>query len=103
MLSPPKPLDEIQPNLVCKLHEWSMQQQNNFGPAPWGPGEGLKGQVSLNFNNKVNFKDLLYLTLSVFLQIKYIKHIELDFCFDAWVMPQGGLGGGRGAQGLIFF
>ena len=29
-----------------------------FGPAPWGPGEGSKGQISFNFNYKVNFKDL---------------------------------------------
>ena len=28
-----------------------------FGPAPWGPGEGSKGQISFNFNYKVNFKD----------------------------------------------
>ena len=27
-----------------------------FGPVPWGRGEGSKGQVSFNFNNKVNFK-----------------------------------------------
>ena len=26
-------------------------------PAPWGPGEGPKGQISLNLNYKVNFKD----------------------------------------------
>ena len=26
-------------------------------PAPWGLGEGLKGQISLNLNYKVNFKD----------------------------------------------
>ena len=30
---------------------------NFLGPAPWGPGEGTKGQISLNFNNKVNFQD----------------------------------------------
>ena len=30
-----------------------------FGPAPWGPGEGSKGQISFNFNYKVNFKDLI--------------------------------------------
>ena len=23
----------------------------------WGPGEWSKGQISLDFNNKVNFKD----------------------------------------------
>ena len=26
-------------------------------PTPWGPGEGPKGQISLNLNHKVNFKD----------------------------------------------
>ena len=26
-------------------------------PAPWGLGEGPKGQISLNLNYKVNFKD----------------------------------------------
>ena len=34
-----------------------------FGPAPWGPGEGSKGQISFDFNYKVNFKDFLYQTL----------------------------------------
>ena len=42
MLSPPKPLDEIQ---------WGMQQQKEIGHAPWGPGEGSKGQIALNYNN----------------------------------------------------
>ena len=32
-------------------------KQTFFGPAPWCPGEGPKGQVSFNFNYKVNFKD----------------------------------------------
>ena len=27
---------------------------NFFGPAPWGPGDGSKGQISFNFNYKVN-------------------------------------------------
>ena len=26
-------------------------------PSPWGLGEGPKGQISFNLNNKVNFKD----------------------------------------------
>ena len=25
--------------------------------APWGPGDGPKGQISLNLNYKINFKD----------------------------------------------
>ena len=33
----------------------------------------------------------------MFLQIKDVKHIELFFCSEAWVMPPGvGLGGGGG-------
>ena len=42
-LSPPKPLDEIQPNLVCELLG---AQRHVF----IGPGVGPKGQISLNFN-----------------------------------------------------
>ena len=29
-------------------HEWGVQRHIFFGPAPWGPGEGPKGQISLN-------------------------------------------------------
>ena len=28
-----------------------------IGPASWGPGEGSKGQISFNFNFKVDFED----------------------------------------------
>ena len=31
------------------------KSKTNFGPAPWGPEEGSKGQISFNFNYKVNF------------------------------------------------
>ena len=31
--------------------------KKNFGPAPWGPGEGPEGQISFNLDYKVNFKD----------------------------------------------
>ena len=40
----------------CSL-EWGMQRQF-FCAGPWGPVKGPKGQISLNFNYKVNFKDL---------------------------------------------
>ena len=50
-LSHPKPLDEIKPNLVCELPTWMGHAKSTFfGPAPWGPGEGSKGQISFNFN-----------------------------------------------------
>ena len=42
---------------VSYSHEWGVQRQTFFGPAPWGPGEGPKGQISFNFNYEVNFKD----------------------------------------------
>ena len=42
---------------VSYSHEWGAQRKKKFGPAPWGPREGLKGQISFNFNYKVNFKD----------------------------------------------
>ena len=42
---------------VSYSHKWGVQRQKMFRPAPWGPWEGSKGQISLNFNYKVNFKD----------------------------------------------
>ena len=47
-----------------------------FDPDPWGHGEGPKGQIALNFNYKVNFKDFLNQTLCVFSEMKDIKHIR---------------------------
>ena len=101
MLSPPKPLDEIQTNLVCELlTRMGRATSIFFSSAPWSPGEGSKGQISFNFNYKVNFKDFLYQTLCVFSQIKDTKHIRQDFHSVTWVMPQewdfGALGVPRG-------
>ena len=64
-----------------------MQEQIFFCPCPWGPREGSKCQISLNFNNKVNFKDF-YIKLCVFLQIQDTKYIKRDFYSDSCVMPQ---------------
>ena len=83
-------------------HDLGLQQQNRFCLAPWGTGEWSsewsKRQISLNFNNTVNFI-FLYQSLRVFLQ-----HIKQDFCFDAWVIPKrwdvwGGGGGDWGRRG----
>ena len=41
MLSPPKPLDEI----------GACNSKKKIGHTPWGPGEGSKGQIALNYNN----------------------------------------------------
>ena len=59
-----------------------------FCPAPSGPGEGSKSQISFNFNYKVNFKDF-YTKMCVFSQMKDTKHIRRHFQSVAWVMPQG--------------
>ena len=75
-----------------------------FGPAPWGPGEGSKGQISFNFNYIVQsqFQRFLYQTLCVFSQMKDTKHIRRDFYSVPWVMPQGwdfeALGGALGSN-----
>ena len=42
---------------VSNLHQWHMQRHNFLVPASWALGEGPKGQISLNLNYKVNFKD----------------------------------------------
>ena len=63
-----------------------------FGPAPWGPGEVPRGQISLNiikFQLQSLFQRFLNQTLCVFLQMNDIKHIRRDFHLAAWVMPQG--------------
>ena len=82
---------------------------HSFGPTPWGPREGPKGQISLNFNYKVNFKGFFNQTLCVFSRKKGIKHIRRDFHLATWVMPQGwdfgvpwGVGGVLGGQKKCF-
>ena len=42
---------------VSYLHEWHMHLHHFFGPTSWGLGEVSIGQISLNLNYKVNFKD----------------------------------------------
>ena len=50
---------EIQPDLVGELLTRMAHAPLPFFlvPAPWGLGDGPKGQISLNLNYKVNFKD----------------------------------------------
>ena len=86
---------------VSYWHELGVQRQTFFGPAPWGPGEGSKGQISFNFNYKVNLKDF-YTKLCVCSH----KHIRRDFHSVPLVKPQGWdfgvLGGTRGVQKIFF-
>ena len=55
-------------------------------------GVRSKGQISLNLVYHVNFKDFLYQTLCVFLQMKDTKHIRQDFHSVTWVPRDGTLG-----------
>ena len=71
-----------------------------FCPNQLGPWGGVKGQISFNFNYKVNFKDFLYQTLRVFSQMKDTKYIRRDFHSFTWIMPQGWDLGHWGAQGV---
>ena len=76
-----------------------MQRHIFFGTAPWGPGEGPKGQIQLNiikFQLQSQFQRFLNQALCVFSQMKDIKHIRRDFHSVAWVMPQGSDLGYRG-------
>ena len=78
-----------------------------FGPAPLGPGEGPKSQISLNiikFQLQSQFQGFLNQTLCIFSHMKDIKHIRRDFYLVAWVMPQGSdLGVQWGFGGSFFF
>ena len=72
---------------------------NCFGPAPWGPGEGPKGQISFNFNYKVNFKDF-YTKLCVCTHKEKIQNISDGICImSAGSCLRGGTLGRWGAQG----
>ena len=71
-------------------HEWGVQRHIFFGPAPWGPGEGPKGQISSNIIKtqlQSQFERFFNQTLCVFSHMKDIKHIRRDFHLAAWVMP----------------
>ena len=61
-----------------------------FFPAPWSPGEGSKGQISFNFNYKVNFKDF-YTILCVCTHKWKIQNISDGiFILSPGSCPRGG-------------
>ena len=62
------------------------------GPAKWSSGEGSNGHISLNFNYKVNFKDIIPNFVCV-LTNKLYKTYRMGFSFCRLVRAQGlGLG-----------
>ena len=77
-------------------HKLGVQQQNNLGPAPWGPGDGSKDQLLLNYNKSI--LKFFIPNFACVLSNKRYKHIEQDYCFDAWVMPHVWDMGKQGCQ-----
>ena len=81
-----------------------------FWPRPLGPGEGPKGQISFNFNFKVNFKDFLT-KLCVSLTHERYKTYQTGFSFGRLGHAPGvrlrgtvGKGGGVwGSKNVFFF
>ena len=72
-----------------------------FGPAPWGPGEGPKGQILLNiikFQLQSQFQRYFNQTLCVFSHMKDIKHIR-----SPRSCARGGTWGYRGGLGMSKF
>ena len=71
-----------------------------LGPAPWGPGEGSKGQISFDFNYKVNFKDFYTKLCVCVLTNEIYKTYQTGFSFCCLGHAPGvGLRGSVGAQG----
>ena len=97
MLSPPKPLDGIQPNLVSGLltQVGRARARLFLGPAPRGPGEGSKGQILTISNFKVNFKDYLCENVHIYSVVIDVKHIEQDLLCN----PRNTLWGGTWGVG----
>ena len=111
MLSP-KPLDEIQPNLMCEFNMNGVCNSNFFGGhAPGGTGKGSKGQISFNFKYKVNFNDF-YTKLCVcsYLTNERYKTYQTGFSFcclghdpGVGIWGAGGVGRCPGGSKIIFF
>ena len=77
-----------------------------LGPAPWGPGEGSKCQISFNFQLHINFKDF-YTKLRLCSHKRMIQNISDGvFILLPGSCPRGGtLGcwGCPGGQKFYFF
>ena len=84
-----------------------MQRHFLFGPAPWGPGEGPKGQISLiiiKFQLQSQFQRFFKQTLCVFSHMKDIKTYQTGFSFGRLGHAPGvGLRGTVGGWGVKFF
>ena len=97
----PKPLDEIQPNLVCELLTKMGCTTVLFLHHPLWPGEGSKGQISINFNHQATAKIFIPNLVCVHTNKRY-KTYRTGFPFCHLVHPLGvGLVGAWGVKSLI--
>ena len=94
MLSPPKPLDEIQPNLVCELLPWMGRATAIFfGPAPWGLRRGQKVRYNLFSITMSNSKVFIPIFVCVLTNERYKKYqTGFLFCHLGHALGEG-LGG----------
>ena len=101
MLSHPKPLDKIQPNLVCELLTWMGRATSNFflAPPPGALGRGQKVKYHLNSITKSISKIFIPNSVCVLTKERY-KTYQTGFSF--WPLghaPGVGLWGTGGCQG----
>ena len=81
---------------VSYSHEWGPQHKKKFGPAPWDPGEGSKGQISFNFNYKV--KIFIPNFVCVLTNERYKTYQTGFFILSPGSCPRGGTWGYLGAK-----
>ena len=107
-LSPPKSLEEIQPNSVCELLTWmGCATAHFFGPDPWGPGEGPKGSniIEYHFSIKKSISKIFKPNIVCLLTNERYKTYQTGFSFGRlghapW-LGLGGTVGGLGGQKKI--
>ena len=77
-----------------------MQWHIFFGPAPWGPGEGPKGQISLNFLITKSISKIFKPNFVCLLTNERYKTYQTGFSFGHLGHAPGvGLGGTVGVVG----
>ena len=104
MLSPPKPLDQSQPNsCVHYSHAWGVQRQKLFWPRPWALGRGQKVKHHLISITKSISKIFIPNLVCVLTNKRYTTY-QMGFLFcGLGHVPGVGLWGAGGAYVVIFF
>ena len=93
MLSPPKPLDEMQPNLVCELLT-CMGRATAIFPRPLGPMGGVKRSNIIKFQLQSQFQRIVIQNFVFVLTNEKYKTYQMGFLFCRLGHALGiGLGG----------